>query len=216
MGSVSDEKPGPEAPRWLDALDMISVAVFAISGVLAAEHARLDLLGVVVLAAVTAIGGGTTRDLLIGRPVFWMRDVRYLVVILLTAVVTIGLTAFFPVPTGSLLIADALGLAFVAIAGAQVAEAAGLPALVVIVMGTLTGSGGGAIRDVLSGQVPAVLRADLYATAAIAGIAVYLLLDKAGSARRIAIGAGVLTILALRYGAVAWGWHLPIFNLKTA
>lgn len=214
MGSGSQGNGGQEPPRWLDALDMISVVVFAISGVLAAERARLDLLGVVVLAAVTAIGGGTTRDLLIGRPVFWLRDVRYLVVILLTAAVTLVVVGFYAVPTGSLLVADALGLAFVAIAGAQVAEAAGLPALVVIVMGTLTGAGGGAIRDVLSGKVPAVLRADLYATAAIAGIGVYLLFDRFGAARRVAIGAGIVTILALRLGAVRFGWHLPAFSLE--
>src|SRR3977135_2778289 len=108
----------------LHILDLGGVAVFAVSGVLAARNRGLDLLGVVVLAALTAIGGGTLRDLLLNRhPVFWVADSRYLIVIIAAALLRVAYVRVLPVPGEALLVADALGLALFAVAGAQIAEA---------------------------------------------------------------------------------------------
>jgi uncharacterized membrane protein YeiH len=195
-------------------LDLIGVAVFAVSGVLVAAAFGMDLLGGVALAALTAIGGGTLRDLLLNRhPIFWVRDARYLLVILLAAALTMLYIAFFPPPGHSFLIADALGLALFAISGAQIAEAAGLSPLIVVLMGTMTGTAGGMLRDVMSARVPLIFRQDLYATAAIGGIVVYLILQKLGTPRSVAIGAGVLVILLMRLMAVVWGAHLPRLHM---
>jgi uncharacterized membrane protein YeiH len=191
-------------------LDLIGVAVFAVSGVLIAAHSGMDLLGGVALAALTAIGGGTLRDVLLNRhPIFWIRDARYLIVILVTSVLSMIYIAFLPPPGHSLLIADALGLALFAISGAQIAESTGHSFLIVVLMGTMTGTAGGVLRDVMSARVPMIFQQDLYATAAIAGIVVYLVLQKLSLPRVFAVSAGVLVILGMRVLAVVWGAHLP-------
>ena len=195
-------------------LDLIGVAVFAVSGALAAGRAGLDLLGVIVLASLTAIGGGTLRDLLLNRhPIFWLRDARYAWVIVASALATVAYVHFSPPPLVALLVADAFGLALFAISGAQVAEAAGLPAVSVVLMGTLTGSGGGVLRDIMSARVPLILRSDIYASAAIVGIGVYLLAQRLGVPRGAAIGLGIASVVALRFGALVFGWQLPVFRL---
>ncbi len=193
-------------------LDLIGVAVFAASGTLAAMASHLDLLGIMVLAAMTAIGGGTVRDLLLNRhPVFWIEDPKPLLVIVASAVFTIVWVQVLPVPTDALLIADALGLALFAMSGAKVAEAQGCRALIVILMGTLTGVGGGLVRDILAAKVPLILRQDIYATAAIAGILLYILLKKAGMAPRWAFGVGLVSIVVVRLLAIQLGLRLPSF-----
>ena len=195
-------------------LDLVGVAVFALSDALAAGCAGLDLLGVVVIASVTAIGGGTLRDLLLNRhPIFWIRDPRYLIVTSLTGLVTVLVMRVFTPPGNALLIADALGLALFAMMGAEVAEAAARSPIIVILMSTMSGVAGGVLRDVLTARVPLRLRGDIYATAAIVGIALYLALARLGLPRRTASGAGLVTVVALRLGAIEWGWQLPVFHL---
>jgi uncharacterized membrane protein YeiH len=184
--------------------------VFAVSGVLAASRSGLDLLGGFALAALTAIGGGTLRDVLLNRhPIFWIRDARYLLVILAAAALTMIYVAFLPPPGNSLLIADALGLALFAISGAQIAESAGLSPLIVVLMGAMTGTAGGMLRDVMSARIPLIFTQDLYATAAIVGVVVYLLLQKLHAPRSVAVGIGVAAILGVRVMAVVFGMHLP-------
>jgi uncharacterized membrane protein YeiH len=193
-------------------LDLLGVAVFAVSGALAAGRTGLDLLGVVVIAAVTAVGGGTLRDVLLGRhPTFWIADPRYLVVIGGAALLTVYAVRVLPLSGDTLLVADALGLGLFALAGARIAEAARLSPLVVVLLGTLTGTGGGVLRDVLTGQIPLLLRRDIYATAAIAGIALYLLLRRVGTPDRWAFVVGIAAVVVLRLLAVLWGWNLPVF-----
>ncbi|MBE1159752.1 trimeric intracellular cation channel family protein [Dyella acidiphila] len=191
-------------------MDLIGVAVFAISGVLVAAHVHMDLLGGFALAALTAIGGGTLRDVLLNRhPIFWIRDARYLWVILAAAALTMVYIAFLPPPGNSLVVADALGLALFAISGAQIAEASGHSFLIVVLMGAMTGTAGGMLRDVMSARVPMIFQQDLYATAAIAGIVAYVILQKLGLPRTVAVSVGVLVILGVRVLAVVWGLHLP-------
>ena len=195
-------------------LDLVGVAVFAVSGVLAARSRGLDLLGVIVIAAITAIGGGTLRDLLLNRyPIFWITDVQYLTVIIASALLTVGYVRIRPPPENALLVADALGLALFALSGAQVAEASQCPPIIVVLMGTMTGVAGGVLRDVITAQVPLILRRDLYATAAIVGVALYLVLQAFGLQRSRAFGAGMVVVVALRLLAIRWGLQLPIFRM---
>lgn len=192
-------------------LDLLGVAVFAVSGALAGAQRGLDLFGMTVLAAVTAIGGGTLRDLVLNRhPVFWVRDARYLYVILAATLVAILGKDFLPSLQIGLLLADAVGLGLFALSGAQIAEDDGYPFLVVILMGTMTGVAGGVIRDVLSGVVPLLLRRDIYATAAIAGICAYLLLQLAGLRRSWAFIGGIASVVILRMLAITLHWQLPV------
>jgi uncharacterized membrane protein YeiH len=195
--------------------DLLGVSVFAISGALAAGRKSLDLLGVVVIATVTAIGGGTTRDVLLDRhPVFWVADPAYLIVVTLAALGTVAYSRRYRVPGDALAIADALGLAFFVIGGAQIAESLALPALSIIVMGVITGTFGGLVRDVLTNEIPLILsRGELYATTAIIGVASYLLLLPL-LPRSVAAVAGMAVIFALRLAAILWKLRLPVFTLK--
>ena len=207
-------------PRWssaqlLYALDLAGVAVFAVSGALAAGRVGLDWFGVVVLATLPAIGGGTLRDLLLGRqPIFWVADSTYPWVICASAIFTLIYTSFLPVPMHALLIADALGLALFAVTGAQLAERMGHAPIIVVMMGTMTGVAGGVLRDVLSGTVPMILKKDIYATAAIVGIVLYLAAQRLGMERRWAMALGLVAVVALRLLSVANGWQLPTFKLS--
>lgn len=199
----------------LRVLELLGVGVFAVSGALVAARKRLDLLGVVVIAAVTAIGGGTTRDLLLDRhPVFWLADPIHLYVILAAAAATIVYTRRFRPPARLLLIADALGLALFTISGAQIAERAGLAPIAVVLMGTLTGAAGGVIRDVLTAEIPMILRrGQIYATASIAGGVAYLALQRAGLDPGAAALVGMLVVAVLRGAAIIFKITLPVFTV---
>lgn len=196
-------------------IDLLGVTVFAVSGALAAGRKRLDLLGVVVIATVTAIGGGTTRDLLLDRhPVFWVEDPFYLVVITAAALLTVVYARWRRPPQEALAVADAFGLAFFVVSGAGIAQQFELPAISVAVMGVMTGVAGGVIRDVLTNEIPMILqRGDLYATAAITGVVVYLALVALGAPDLASSVLAMAVIVALRLAAIVWGLRLPVFSL---
>lgn len=199
---------------FLYALDLFGVAIFAASGALAGIAANFDLLGILVLASITAVGGGTMRDVLLNKhPIFWIRDAGPLYTILAATAVTLVWVHLLPVPRHALLVADAVGLGVFALSGAQVAEKAGCRAFVVVLMGTLTGAGGGVIRDVLSAKAPLILRQDIYASAAIVGISVYLLLRRTAMPANMAFALGVVTVVGIRLAAMAWGLGLPVFSV---
>jgi uncharacterized membrane protein YeiH len=197
-------------------LDLIGVAVFAISGALAAGRKHLDLLGVVVLGTVTAIGGGTIRDVLLDRhPLFWLADPAYLIVIITAALLTVAYARWRPPPAVTLLYADAVGLAMFSVAGAQIAERQGLPAIACVVLGTITGAAGGAVRDILSAEIPLVLRrGNLYASAAILGTSLYFALADAGVRRPIPTLAGMTVVAVVRLASITFGLQLPVFALE--
>ncbi len=133
--------------------------MFAISGALTAGRKSMDLFGVVVVAVITAIGGGTVRDVLLdAHPVFWIQDPTYLIVILAATAATLLYARFRRPPQASLLVADAFGLAVFTFIGAQMAYSAGVSDLIVVLMGTITGVAGGVMRDVLCAEVPLILR----------------------------------------------------------
>lgn len=194
-------------------LDLVGVAVFSASGVLAARDRDLDLFGVTTVATLTAIGGGTLRDLLLDRhPIFWVTDPWYLAVIIAAALLTVAYLRRRPAPGPFFLWADALGLAFFTLSGASLARAAHCPPLVVIVMGAMTGVTGGMLRDVVTAHVPLVMRREIYASAAIAGAASYLALLALSVPHMAAFGAGAAVVVMLRLLAIRYGLHLPSFK----
>jgi uncharacterized membrane protein YeiH len=158
-------------------------------------------------------GGGTTRDLLLGtKPVFWIADQSYLLIALGAGVLTMLTARLWLSLEKPLLIADALGLSLFTIIGAQRAMESGAPALVVVLMGVVTGVAGGIIRDVLAGELPYVFRSELYAIAAMAGAAMLLLLDRLGMRPAPAMLLSAFVCLFLRYAGIRWKWRLPIFS----
>ncbi|WP_043112551.1 trimeric intracellular cation channel family protein [Solimonas flava] len=195
-------------------LDFAGVGVFAVSGALAAGRKRLDLFGVVVIATVTAIGGGTLRDLLMNRTVFWFADPAYLIAIFVAAPLTMLYVRYRHPPEKQLEIADALGLAMFSISGARIAENAQLPGLIAVVIAVITGTFGGVVRDVLCNEIPMILRrGQMYASAVVAGALSYVLLQRLGLDRDLAAFAGMALIAALRLAAIWWNLTLPVFDL---
>jgi uncharacterized membrane protein YeiH len=146
------------------------------------------------------------------HPIFWVTDSWYLIVILASAVLTVSYMRKWPPPGISLLIADALGLALFAISGAQYAEAAQCPPLIIVLMGTMTGVTGGVIRDVITAKVPLILQREIYATAAIAGVTVYLAMQALGVERSVAFVGGMVVVVGLRLLAIRWNMHLPMMK----
>lgn len=198
-------------------LDMAGVIVFALSGVILACRSRMDPIGMLVLASVTGIGGGTLRDLVLGvRPVFWVTDPTYLWVILATVSVSLmGFHYIHRLSRGFLPIADAFGLALFTVIGAHKALLLGTSGMVAVLMGMMTGVAGGMIRDVLAQRVPMVLREEVYATAAMAGGVVYVSLHALEAPLTIAIAASLIVTLGLRLAAIHWHLALPVFAWVT-
>lgn len=199
---------------FLQLIEFAGVAVFAVSGALAAGRKSLDLLGVIVIATVTASGGGTIRDLLLDRTVFWIARPEFLVVTFAAALLTIPYVRYSRPPEKFLQIADALGLALFSIAGARIALALDAGGLIAVVMGTITGAFGGVLRDVLCNEIPMILRkGQIYATAAIIGCGLLVALDHLGVAANVADAAGSTTVALLRLAAIAFDLSLPVFSL---
>lgn len=191
-------------------LELFGVAVFAVSGALAAARKNMDLFGIIVIAAVTAIGGGTLRDVLLDRhPIFWFQNTTYLLVIIAAAVFTVIYTRYRDVPLKALLVADAFGLALFTVSGAKIAEQLGMPGIIVVFMAALTGTAGGMLRDVLCAEVPLILRREIYATASIAGAIVYVAGQAAGLDSAVVALVAMALVFALRMAAIFLGWHMP-------
>jgi uncharacterized membrane protein YeiH len=195
-------------------LDLFGIIVFAFSGALMAGRYKLDPFGVVVLASVTAVGGGTIRDVILQAPVFWLEKPYYLYVVLATALFTIILIREPKrIPKRFLLIADALGLALFAVLGTQKSLDLGAAIPVAIVLGTITGVAGGMIRDVLCNVIPMILRQEIYALAAILGGGLFVLLDHLAWSENNALITAVSAALILRLAAIYWHVSLPAFHI---
>jgi uncharacterized membrane protein YeiH len=196
-------------------LEYFGCAVGAISGVLAATGKRLDLFGALVLALVTAVGGGTIRDLCLGiKPVFWVEDPGYVMVATAAALGTFVVARFWRMPYKSLMVADAFGLALFTIIGVEKSLIYDSSTFIAVMLGIVTGVAGGLLRDVLRGEIPLVLQPEiyLYATAAFAGAVVYVLLLQWLPGVWFARYIGMTVILALRLAAILWKLRLPVFE----
>lgn len=203
-------------PPWIE---YFAVAVCAISAVLAAEGKRMDLFGVLVLALVTAVGGGTVRDLCLGaEPVFWIQQPHHVWTALIAAAVTFVVVRFVHLPQRMLAIADAFGLALFGIAGTEKALAFGTPGIVAILLGIVTGVAGGILRDVLRREIPWVFQAevDLYATAVFAGALVFVLLREWMPPSESHRYSGMAVILLLRLAAMKWRLRLPTLKTRSS
>jgi uncharacterized membrane protein YeiH len=195
--------------------DLLGIAVFAISGTLAAWRKQMDGFGVIVLATVTAIGGGTLRDLILDSPVIWLSNNSYFLAIFVAAAFTILMVRNrVLIPNNTLQIADAIGLAFFVIMGTQKALDHGTSGFVAIMMGTMSGVCGGMIRDVLCREIPMVFRGELYAITCIFGGLVYVQLLEFGIPQMPAMLSGMAALLALRLAAIRWHLTIPVFGKK--
>lgn len=196
---------------FLVALDLGGTFVFALSGGVTAVKRRLDVFGVLVLAFAVGNAGGMTRDLLIGAvPPAAMKEWSYLAVSVAAGLVTFFWTPILDRVWRSVLVFDAAGLALFAVVGTQKALAYGLDPIMAALLGMVTGIGGGMIRDVLVTEIPVVLRAELYAVAALAGAAVVAVGHVLHFPTAPVVIAGAILCFGLRLGAMRYGWHLPI------
>ena len=196
-------------------LDLFGTAIFAISGVLLAGKLKMDPFGVIVLASVTAIGGGTIRDMAMGAtPVFWMMDINYIIVILITCALTMILIRNPKrIPWYILPISDACGLAVFVGIGVEKAIHYNIDPMAAVIMGVMTGCGGGIIRDILAREIPMILRSEVYATACILGGTVHTLMLTHHINNSVSMLSGVATTLIIRLAAIRWHLSLPTFAI---
>ncbi|MFO1439393.1 MAG: trimeric intracellular cation channel family protein [Verrucomicrobiaceae bacterium] len=202
-------------PVWIE---YFAVAVCAITAVLAAEGKHVDLFGVLVLALVTAVGGGTIRDLCLGvRPVFWIEQPQVVWTALIAASVTFVIVRFTHLPSRLLDVADAFGLALFGIAGTEKALAYGTPGIVAVLLGIVTGVAGGILRDVLRSEIPWVFKAEVnfYATAVFAGAVVFVALREYLPPSETHRYIGMAVILVMRLAAMKWKLRLPTYRTRT-
>jgi uncharacterized membrane protein YeiH len=193
-------------------IDLVGTALFAAEGATTGVHARLDLLGVLVVAFVTALGGGILRDLLLGSvPPNSVKDWRYAATALSAGIAVFVLrTPIAASGEGWVQVLDAAGLSLFAVAGAAKAVEYGIHPLLATMLGGLTGVGGGTMRDVLINQVPTVLKADIYAAAALLGAAITIGVRRVGGKALLADVSGIVVCFTVRMLAVHFHWNLPV------
>lgn len=207
---VAMDVPRGFDPTLILVLNLLGTFVFGLSGGLAAVRARLDLLGVVTLAAVVGLAGGIARDLLIGVPPATFRNWQYL-----TAAAAAGLVCFFARPALERMqrrvqVFDAIGLGLFCVTGATKALDFGVGPVPAILLGAITGVGGGVLRDVLLGEIPTVLRHDLYAIPALMGAAVLVIAQQSGSANPAFPVLGAVVCVGVRLAGLRYGLNVPI------
>lgn len=191
-------------------IDIIGTFVFAISGALAGAEKKFDLFGASVIALVTALGGGTIRDVLIGsHPVGWMNDLNYLIAVGVAIGVSVLFKRFVERLRRTMFLFDTIGIGVFTILGLQKTLSLGLSPIIAILMGAVSAVFGGVVRDVLCNEDPLIFRREIYATACLGGGLAYVLLGYAGLSNQINIVLTVLFIIGLRLMAVKWKWYLP-------
>lgn len=205
---------GPTLPGLIWALEYASVFVFALTGALAASRAQLDIVGFVFIAALTAVGGGTVRDLVLSRDhVFWMARPSLILLAAGAAILVFWTAHRLESRYRWLLWFDAMALAVAVPAGVGVALAMGQGPVIVLIAGVVTGSMGGLMRDVVCNEVPLVLKqGELYLTAAFGGALAAVVLVELGLPRPTALLACGAVTFVLRAGSMVWGWRLPVYR----
>ncbi|WP_409021048.1 trimeric intracellular cation channel family protein [Brevundimonas vesicularis] len=208
MTSLAPDLARPETV--LPLLDLLGVAVFAATGALAAAREKHDWVTFAFFGAITGVGGGTLRDLLIGAPVFWVQDWRYIAACVLaaSAIWILGARTW---RFRALLWLDALGLAAYGVMGTAKAATYGVTPMICVIMGALTACFGGIVRDVLANQPSILLRRELNITAALLSGTLFAVLTYVGVPTWPAVAVAVVAGFGLRAGALTWGWSLPAF-----
>ena len=191
-------------------IDILGTIAFAISGVLVAMDKRLDVFGVLIIAFVTAVGGGTLRDLLIGiRPVGWLNAPMHLLIIVITVLLAIIFVKQLKYVRKSLFLFDTIGIGLYTMVGIEKGLAADLSPVMCIALGTITACFGGVIRDILCNEIPVIFRKEIYATVCILGGLVYFLLIQFPIHNTIAYSLAIVTIIIMRVLAVRFKISLP-------
>lgn len=194
----------------LEVIDVLGLTAFGISGAYAAMEKRLDIFGVIILAFVTSIGGGTVRDLLLGNtPLFWLTDKHYGWIVLGSAIAAISFKNILRNFHKTLLVFDSLGLGLYTIVGLQIAERHGLSALACIAMGTITGCFGGILRDVLLNKIPIIFAKEVYASTCIVGGSAYYLMQYFKIEMKVIVVVCIILVTVMRLLAVRFNFQLP-------
>lgn len=197
------------------AVYLVAIAAEAMSGALAAGRRNLDIFGVAVIAFVTALGGGTIRDLVLGRfPIGWTGHPEYVYLVISAGLLTTVVAPFLHNLKRVFLVLDAMGLVAFSLIGCSVALGMGYPTVVVVMSGMITGICGGILRDVLCNQVPVVFQRELYASVSLAVCALFLGLRALGLGTDLNTAASFTAGLALRLLAIRGGWRLPVFSYQ--
>jgi len=196
---------------------MAATMVCAVGGTLAAGRKRLDVVGVVFVSFVAAVGGGSLRDLLLDRnPVFWLAQPCYLTVSLVAGALTWIYICRWRAPVRFLSFVDAFGLALFTISGIQIAQGTGQSVPICLVMGVITGVAGGLFRDLLCGEIPSIFKSgELYASAALLGGSAFFLVERWGADPRLSALLGAGTVVGLRLAALQLGWRLPVLKPRS-
>jgi uncharacterized membrane protein YeiH len=194
-------------------LDWFGICVFAVSGTLVASQKKMDIVGFALLGSVTGIGGGTVRDVLLGSlPVFWVKQPAYLLTCVLVSCAAFFFVHLVHSRRRVLLWCDAVGLALFSVTGAAISLGSGASPTIAIAMGVATATFGGVIRDILGGEIPIILRREIYVTAALLGATAFALGQHLGLAKDVSMVAGFAAALALRSAAIIFDLSLPVFS----
>ena len=191
-------------------IDILGTIAFAISGVLVALNKRMDAFGILIIAFVTAVGGGTLRDILIGEtPVGWMKDMTFIYVIILSTIFAVAFRSKIDYLRKSLLLFDTIGIGLYTVVGVEKGISAGLHPIICVFLGTMSACFGGVIRDILCNEIPVIFRKEVYATACILGGATYFLVIKLPLASDFVFVIAGVVVIAIRLIAVKFKVSLP-------
>jgi len=196
-------------------LDIMGTIAFAISGALVAMNKKFDPFGVFIIAFVTAVGGGTLRDVLIGRqPVIWMQNPSYVYAIIAAVIITVIFRKNLRILSKSLFLFDTIGLGIFTIIGTEIGIKANFHPLISISLGTMSASFGGVLRDILCNEIPVIFRKEIYATACIFGAITFIILNKLNLDPTIVYTSTTLIVIVIRLIAVKFHLSLPPFYTK--
>ncbi|MDT0556590.1 trimeric intracellular cation channel family protein [Patiriisocius hiemis] len=195
-------------------IDILGTIAFAVSGALTATRKKMDLFGIFIIAFVTAVGGGTLRDVLIDANVVWMRNLTFVYVIIISAIVAIIFREKLQYVKRSLFLFDTIGIALYTIVGIEKGIDANFPPLICIALGTMSACFGGVIRDILCNEIPIIFRKNIYATACILGGVAYFVLRKFGVGENLVVIISGSIVITMRLLAVTFNWSLPSIYKK--
>ncbi len=199
----------------LYALDLAGTFVFAISGILTAIDKKFDLVGAAVIGFVTAVGGGTLRDVLLGQtPVGWMNDLTYIGLVGIALPICYLGRGYISKLRRSMFIFDTVGIGLFTIMGLEKTLNLGLSPVIAVMMGIVSAVFGGVTRDVLCAEVPLIFRKEIYASACLIGGVIYLMAEQLNAFRDLNIGIAIAVVILIRYLAVRFGWHIGVKPLN--